>query len=212
MSTPWLWLAGITGALVTSVYTFRMIFIVFFGETGPDPDHKPGALINIPLITLAVLSVIGGFIEIPENISSVQFFSGFLHNILPPVALSGEAHNELLFQALSAAVSLTGIWIAFRFFNRQSAFTSVFRNSRISNFFLAGWGFDRIYDALFVKPVVWLAEIDRKDIIDLIYNYISRGTNYFHILISKTQNGKLRWYALAFSAGIVILLAFMILL
>jgi len=211
-STPWLWLAGIIGALVTSIYTFRLIFITFFGETGPEPEHKAGAFINIPIITLAVLSLAGGFIEMPENMAPVQVFSGFLHKIFPAISLADEAHSELIFQFLSAVVSLTGIWIAFRFFNRESAFGSSFRNSRLNNFFLAGWGFDRIYDVLFVKPVVWLSQIDQKDIIDLIYKYIAAGTTFFHLLISKTQNGKLRWYALAFSVGIVLLLAFMILL
>jgi NADH-quinone oxidoreductase subunit L len=212
MSSPWLWLAGITGALITSVYTFRMIFITFFGDTGPEPDHRPGALIYIPLITLAVLSLAGGFIEMPENMGSAQFFSGFLHNFLPPVNLGGDVHAEIIFQFLSAVVSLGGVWIAFRFFNKKSAFAEWFSNSRFGSFFFNGWGFDRVYNVLFVKPVVWLSEIDQKDIIDLIYKYIAKGTNYFHILISKTQNGKLRWYALVFSAGIVILLALMILL
>jgi NADH-quinone oxidoreductase subunit L len=212
MSNPWLWLAGITGALVTSIYTFRLIFIAFFGDTGPDPEHKPGLLISIPLVILAGLSLIGGFIELPDNLGSVQIFSGFLHNILPPASLKSAVHTEFIFQAISALVSLGGIWIAFRFFNRNSSFAIRFKDSQLSSFFHAGWGFDRIYDVLFVRPVVWLSEIDKKDIIDLIYNYIARGTNSFHLLISKTQNGKLRWYALAFTAGVVLLLAFMILL
>jgi len=142
----------------------------------------------------------------------VQIFSGFLHNILPPASLKSAVHTEFIFQAISALVSLGGIWIAFRFFNRNSSFAIRFKDSQLSSFFHAGWGFDRIYDVLFVRPVVWLSEIDKKDIIDLIYNYIARGTNSFHLLISKTQNGKLRWYALAFTAGVVLLLAFMILL
>ena len=74
-SSHWLWLAGITGALLTSLYTFRMIFITFFGEVKTEPVHKPGLLMTIPLIILAVLSLVGGFIEMPENMGPVHLFS-----------------------------------------------------------------------------------------------------------------------------------------
>ena len=95
MSNHWLWLAGITGALLTSLYTFRMIFITFFGETRTMPDHKPGILMTAPLITLAALSLIGGFIEMPENMGPVQIFSGFFHNFLPSVRLNEGENTEV---------------------------------------------------------------------------------------------------------------------
>ncbi len=49
MGSKWLWLAGIAGALITSLYTFRMIFLTFFGELKIEPKHKPGILMGIPL-------------------------------------------------------------------------------------------------------------------------------------------------------------------
>ncbi len=55
MGSKWLWLAGISGAFITSLYTFRMIFLTFFGELKIQPAHKPGQLMTIPLVTLACI-------------------------------------------------------------------------------------------------------------------------------------------------------------
>ena len=63
-----LWVAGWIGAFITAIYTFRMVFITFYGDKRSEVSHKPGWLIKIPLIVLAVLSVIGGFIELPDTI------------------------------------------------------------------------------------------------------------------------------------------------
>ena len=209
-SNHWLWLAGITGALLTSLYTFRMIFITFFGETKTEPDHKPGLIMTIPLIVLALLSLVGGFIEMPENMGPVHLFSKLFDKILPAVNLSVTGNTELIFQILSAIISLGGIYIAYLIFYKKSALAIRFKESRLSNFFYSGWRFDKVYNILFVKPVVWLSEIDKKDFIDLIYAYIAKTTGYFNFLLSKTQNGKLRWYVLVLTVGLVLLLTIMI--
>lgn len=209
-SNHWLWLAGITGALLTSLYTFRMIFITFFGEIKTEPDHKPGLIMTIPLIVLALLSLVGGFIEMPENMGPVHLFSKLFDKILPAVNLSVTGNTELIFQILSAIISLGGVYIAYLIFYKKSALAIRFKESRLSNFFYSGWRFDKVYNILFVKPVVWLSEIDKKDFIDLIYAYIAKTTGYFNFLLSKTQNGKLRWYVLVLTVGLVLLLTIMI--
>ena len=66
--SAWLWLAGLVGALMTGLYTFRMVFITFFGEAKEEHiAHRPGLSVKIPLVVLAVLSVIGGFVETPRS-------------------------------------------------------------------------------------------------------------------------------------------------
>jgi NADH-quinone oxidoreductase subunit L len=165
---------------------------------------------TLPLIILAALSLTGGFIEMPENMGPVHLFSRLFDQVLPAVRLSEPENNEYIFQILSAGVSLGGIWLAYRLFYRKSAFAARFTAGSLFNFFRSGWGFDRIYNFLFVRPVVWLSEIDKKDFTDLIYTSIARVTGYFHLLLSRTQNGKLRWYALALTIGIVLILTFII--
>ena len=210
LSSHWLWLAGITGALLTSLYTFRLVFITFFGETKTEPHHKAGNLIIVPLIILAILSLIGGFIELPENMGPVHLFSRLFGSSLPSVSTVESEGSEFLFQAISTVISLLGIYLAYILFLKEPNLTARLRDSRISNFFLSGWQFDRLYDLIFVKPYVWLSKIDKNDFIDQIYKYIAKGTEYLNFLFSKTQNGKLRWYVLFLTAGIVILLTVMI--
>jgi NADH-quinone oxidoreductase subunit L len=209
-SSQWLWLAGIAGALLTSLYTFRMIFITFFGETKTEPAHKSGLIMTIPLIVLAVLSLVGGFIELPENIGPIHLFSGLFDGFMPDVILNERGHQELILQILSGVVTVGGIWLAYRLFYKKSAFARRYKESRINKFFYSGWGFDRLYDLLFVRPTAWLSEIDKKDFIDLIYKNIAGVTVYFNLIVSRTQNGKLRWYVLVLTIGIVVILTFMI--
>ncbi|MGE5892516.1 MAG: NADH-quinone oxidoreductase subunit L, partial [bacterium] len=58
----WLWAAGLAGAFMTSLYTFRMVFLTFFGEQKKEVGRRPGIAIGIPLVVLAFLSIVGGFI------------------------------------------------------------------------------------------------------------------------------------------------------
>lgn len=210
MGSKWLWLAGITGAFITSLYTFRMIFLTFFGELKIPPKHKPGLLMTIPLIILASLSLVGGFMELPDNLGPIRLFSRLLTPLLPAITLSNETTPEWMFQIISAIISVGGIYLAYIFFYKKSAFSVSFGKSRLSNFFYKGWGFDRLYDILFVRPIVWLSEINKKDFIDTIYTCIATATGFFNVLLTKTQNGKLRWYVTVLTAGIIVLLTIML--
>jgi hypothetical protein len=73
-----------------------------------------------------------------------------------------------------------------------------------------GWGFDKVYDTLFVRPIVWLSVVDKKDFIDLWSIGLSRLAVYFNRVLSLTQNGKMRWYLLSFAIGIAIILTYML--
>ncbi len=207
--SKWLWLAGIAGAFITSLYTFRMIFLTFFGEMKTEPKHKPGPLMTIPLVVLGILSLVGGFIEIPENLGNIHLFSGFLNRMLPLVTLRNQVAPEWIFQVISGLIALGGLWLAYRLFYEKSSYPSLLHKSRLSDFFYRGWGFDQLYDAIFVRPVVWLSEIDKNDFIDKVYTFIARITGFFNTLLSRTQNGGLRWYIMVLTAGIVVILTLM---
>jgi NADH-quinone oxidoreductase subunit L len=211
-SSNWLWVAGITGALLTSLYTFRLIFIAFYGEARTEPHHKPGLLMTLPLLVLAFLSLFGGFMELPENIGPVHLFSGLFNGVLPQVSMAEKSGSELLMQIISALISIGGIWIASRLFLRKSVFAERFRKSGLNRLMYSGFGFDRLYSILFVRPAVWLAEADKNDFIDKIYTFLAGTVEHFHLLFSRTQSGRLRWYILFFTIGIVILLTFTLIL
>jgi NADH-quinone oxidoreductase subunit L len=206
----WLWLAAIFGALLTALYSFRMIFITFFGKTKTQPSFNPGRLMTVPLIILAVLSLIGGFIELPRTIGNIHLFSNLVDNTLPVVVTTGNENLESLFQVLSAIIALTGIYLAYLFYYKKPALVESFNHSRLNRFFEKGWGFDKLYDILFVKPVVFLSEIDKDDFFDWLNIGVSKLALMFNRLLSLTQNGKLRWYLMSFAIGIALILTYML--
>jgi NADH-quinone oxidoreductase subunit L len=205
-----LWLAGIIGALLTALYSFRMIFITFYGEAKTQPSFLPGKLMTVPLIILAVLSLFGGFVELPASIGNIHLFSNLVDNTLPAIVSKAGEGNELLFQALSAIIALSGIYIAYLIYFKKTALSDPYSHSRINKFFEKGWGFDKFYDALFVKPIVWLSAIDKNDFFDLWNIGLARLTLLLNGVLSRTQNGKMRWYLLSFAIGIAIILTYML--
>src|SRR5579875_448519 len=80
-----LWILAVIGVLLTSLYTFRLIFVAFFGEAKTHVEHKPGYSMKVPCIVLAVLSIVGGFVETPRFLGDIHAFTDFLHSALPAV-------------------------------------------------------------------------------------------------------------------------------
>jgi NADH-quinone oxidoreductase subunit L len=205
-----LWVAGITGAFLTALYSFRMIFITFFGEAKTQPSFLPGKTMTIPLIILAVFSVFGGFVELPESIGNIHLFSSLVDNTLPAVVVNETGHSEIVFQLFSAIIVLAGIYLAYTVYLKKPALSESFSHSRLNRFFEKGWGFDKLYDVIFVKPVVWLSEIDKDDFFDWLNICISRLALLMNRLLGITQNGKLRWYLMSFTIGIALILTYLI--
>ena len=205
-----LWLAGLVGAFLTALYSFRMIFITFFGEAKTQPSFIPGKLMIVPLVILAILSIMGGFIELPETMGNFHLFSKLVNNTLP-VAMAHEGGNlEMLFQLISAVTALTGIYVAYLIYYKKPELSLSFNHSRLNKFFEKGWGFDILYDTLFVKPVVWLSEIDKNDLFDWLNIGLAKLALLGNSLIGITQNGKLRWYLMSFVIGIALILTYML--
>jgi NADH-quinone oxidoreductase subunit L len=205
-----LWLAGIIGALLTALYSFRMIFMTFYGEAKTEPSFLPGKLMTVPLIILAVLSLFGGFVELPASLGNIHLFSNLVDNTLPVTVTKSGKGLELLFQAISSLIALSGIYFAYIVYFQKPSLSDPYSHSRLNRFFEKGWGFDRLYDTIFVKPIMWLSFIDKNDFFDLWNIGLSRLTLLFNRLLSATQNGKMRWYLLSFAIGIAVILTYML--
>jgi NADH-quinone oxidoreductase subunit L len=187
-----------------------MIFITFYGEAKTQPTFNPGKLMTVPLIILAVLSVFGGFVELPASIGNIHLFSNLVDNTLPVVAVKNNENQELLFQALSSIIALAGIYLAYLIYFKKPAMSDAFSYSRLNKFFEKGWGFDKLYDTLFVKPIVWFSVIDKNDFFDFLNIGLSRLALILNRLLSIAQNGKLRWYLMSLVIGIAVILTFML--
>jgi len=205
-----LWMAGIVGAFLTALYSFRMIFITFYGEAKTQPSFLPGKLMTYPLVILSVLSIVGGFIELPSSIGSIHLFSRLVDNTLPVVVTKGAENKEFLFQLLSSLIALSGIYLAYIVYFKKPSLSEPYSHSRINKYFEKGWGFDSLYETLFVRPIVWLSVVDKDDFFDLWNKGLARLALFFNRVLSTAQNGKLRWYLLSFVIGIVIILTYML--
>lgn len=205
---PGFWLVGIAGVLLTSLYTFRVIFLVFFGTRNTPVAQRPRYRMIVPVVVLAGLSVAGGVLKNP--------LLTFLNGALPAVA---EAHAGFLTELLSGAISglgfATGLGLAYLFFVRKRGYAETLATSaagrHLHAFWFADWGFDWLYDRVFVQPVVWIAIANRSDFVDNAFGAIARLNKSAYLALSRTETGSLRWYAAGVGAGAVILIGVILL-
>jgi len=212
-----LWLMALLGAFTTAIYTFRMVFVTFYGTQKTHITYRPGKLIHVPLITLAVFSVIGGFIELPHSFGHFTLFSDFVNKSLPEISMRIEnTGTEILFQIIAALTALLGIYIAYYFYILKPQITLNLRYSSSGAFlhdlWLNGWGFDKAYAWLLVNPILVFSKINKNDFIDLIYTGIARVNVLLNHSFSYIQNGNLRWYAMGIVFGTIITLTIITLL
>jgi NADH-quinone oxidoreductase subunit L len=73
----------------------------------------------------------------------------------------------------------------------------------VHRLWFSGWGFDRFYDAILVKPFVWAARTNKDDVVDAWYSGFASMNRLLHLLLSLTQTGNLRWYAMGLAFGAV---------
>jgi len=213
----WLYAAGLLGAFVTAIYTFRMVFLTFYGEAKTPVGHPPGKLVTVPLVVLAILSLVGGFIELPHNFGHVVLFSDFLAPILPAVEVAaGFTPYEWMVQLLAALLSLGGIYLAWLFYLKKPALLHNLERSpaamKLHRFWFAGWGFDALYDNLVVRPYVFLANLNKRDVIDGFYTGLARMAEGFHVMLAQTQDGVLRNYVTGIVVGAIMILTISLLL
>ena len=213
----WLWAAGLTGALLTSLYTFRMVFLTFFGAPRARPTYRPGWRLRLPLLVLAVLSLVAGCIDLPETLGNLPLFSNFLHSVLPAVSLTAsKAGYEGVFTLISAGTSLAGIYFAYvgilRWPKIAQKLSGSTAGSRLHRFWFRGWGFDRLYDGIFVRPYVRLAVMNRDDAIDYFSKAVAWLTRICYRALSDTQTGKVRWYAAGIAAGAAVFIGLAVLI
>lgn len=190
-------------AMLTAFYMFRLLFITFGGKfRGTEEQkhhlHESPATMTIPLIILAVLSVIGGFVGVPEI-----FMQGGdkLTEFLSPVISQHTEHivshsTEYLLMALSTGLMIVMIiaaWFRFRHYNRSEVkgFGKVLENK---------WYVDELYEKIIVNPLNrlagFLSSFIEKVLIDGIVNGVGRIVNYSSRQMRLLQSGQVGSYVL----------------
>jgi len=206
-----LWVAGLAGTFLTGLYTFRLLFVVFWGEPSAFVREHFHALrrdlvgisMASPVAVLTVLTVIGGWIQFSPWWHPVETW---LRTVAEPV-VSPRSWQEWLSIVLSLLLGLSGIAVAWLMYGVQRVAVPRFAFAQRTlehKFYL-----DEAYDALFYKPAVQLATLLRRGVEEPLIAESARDlgddTRDLGGLVARAQTGLLRTYVLAIASSVAVL-------
>jgi NADH-quinone oxidoreductase subunit L len=204
--SAWFWVAGMTGALLTSLYTFRMILLAFYGPQQLLAKAHNGFAVRVSLVALCFLSLAGGYVDTPPHFGGVPALSNFLNIVLPPLEEVHVGPITEIITALSASmVFALGLGLAYLIFGPKRSRLPA--HNLLEQLWLAGWGFDWFYDKLLVRPFQWLTRKSANDLVDVPITGLAQVTVLGYRALRLTQNGRVRWYAAGLAMGTVATLA-----
>lgn len=200
------WLAGMTGAMLTSLYTFRLISLAFYGPQQSHVKAESGLLVRIVLVALCVLSLLGGYVDTPPHFGGTPALSNFLSSALPPLE---EVHIGPITESITAlCASLSfglGFALAYLLYGPQRSRVPAL--GFLPRVCLAGFGFDRVYDWLFVRPLQWLIRKSKSDIVDVPVRGLGQIAVLGYSASRQMQTGRVRRYAMGLAMGTAAILA-----
>jgi NADH-quinone oxidoreductase subunit L len=215
--TPAIFVLLILAAFLTAFYMGRQIFMVFFGKPRSQPAAQASespAIITGPLVVLAILSVVGGVLNLPGLAWLEQWLSHTVQDVLPgeftwPVALG------------SLTVGLLGLVVAWLVYGRRSLGSPASPDPlelSLNGLFRAvehKWWVDEAYHAIFVRRYEQLTHFLSQPVdlgvIDGAANGLARLSRGLAQAWSRLENGFVRTYALAIAIGLVLILGYLVL-
>ena len=206
---------GLFTALLTAFYSFRLVFVTFWGTSHVDPRHathiqEPSRTMTTPLLILAVLSVLTGYLGIPSFLEPV-FSTG-------QAAAAEHGSDGFMIMLTATGLGLLGIAAAYYVYviNPDLPERLAGRWRTLYEASLNKWYVDELYDHLFVRPTFRAASALWKridvDVIDGAVNGVARGIAWGGWLLRLIQSGQTQHYALAMAAGIVVLVTVFLIL
>ena len=189
----WFWAGGVLAAFMTALYTTRMMVVAFFGETKTEPHDASRINMWGPLVLLCALSIGGGWMGI-----------GVLDGLLGP--LGQFVHTDPV-AVTTMALPILGVLLGWLVFSGRLDLSTLVASSlgdALRRFWQSGWAFDWVYDRLFVKPFLWVARVNKSDVVDLVFRITASVTRGFHHVGALTQTGRLRWYAANMAIGLIV--------
>lgn len=223
-----LWGLGAFAALLTAFYMFRLLFMTFYGKSNmtkhvEEHVHESPMSILIPLLVLALLSILGGFIGFPTASAINSFLSPVIGGGHHGMADGGDLHhvsNSLMFSmmGISTGIATVGILLAYLMYIKQPDLPAkiVGKFKLIYTIIYNKYYVDEIYDAIIVKPTVKTSFILWKivdvKIIDGFVNAVARIVELKSEVLKLFQTGYVRNYALSILLGGVIIIVCSLLL
>ncbi len=225
-----IYLLGLFTALLTAIYSFRLVFIVFFGEQRKEiHPHAPSSLLEWPVMILALFAVVAGYLNLPHAFGGGAWWEHFFEPVFKEAEARPLVHDgakELLAAGASGLLALVGIAAAWKLYGPPARRivpepviaageiqndTPAPYKSPLANLLFAGWYFDRLYMRVFVrgfKLVATLANLVDNVIVDGFYELVALIVRGFHALLVFFQNGRTSRYALVMLFGAVAITTF----
>jgi len=221
---PLVWVLGVFGALLTAIYMSRMVFLTFFGKSRVEPElehhiHESPSVMTIPLILLAILAGIGGFIGIPKILGGGENFEKFLEPVFAPAKenlnLAELSHStEYILMGASVLIALAGIYFAYLMYIKGSIspVRMAERYRGIYRLLYNKYYVDEIYDSVFIKPLLsfsrWLWRFFDDKIIDGTVNLSGKIMMLISLISRRIQTGYVQNYAAFLVLGVLLILAY----
>ena len=215
---PLYWGVGVAGAMMTAFYMFRLYAMTFLGKFRGTQErehhlHESPKAITIPLSILALLSVVGGLVGVPE----IFMHGGHrLEAFLAPVFAQSSAitvkhemnhSTEYMLMGISVAVALAALLYAWARFSKYQKTDKL--ETGLGKVLENKWYVDELYDAIIVRPVQSIARyfnsVVEKNGIDGFVNGVGKAVNYGSRQIRLLQTGQVGTYVLMMVLGILIL-------
>ena len=208
---PLLYGIALFAALLTAFYMFRLYFITFRGTFRGTHEqehhlHESPSAMTIPLIILAILSVVGGIIGVPEALGGHHELAQFLSPIVKTASHHLDHSTEYILMGLSTVLVLASIFTAFSLYKNYKAegeatgFGKVLQNK---------WYVDELYQTAIVQPLAALGAFFNntieKKVIDGFVNGVGRAVNYGSRQIRLLQSGQVGAYVLLMVIGMLLL-------
>jgi len=235
-----LWLIGYLAAALTAFYMFRLIFMTFFNECRASEEvkkhiHESPKSMTIPLIILAILSTVGGWIGIPKALGGSNLVEHYLepvigfgpgkliaghggHGALSHIAEDTAAHSsysmEYMLMAATTLIVLAGVLAAWLMYVKKREIPERLSEKHGTSYrlLLNKWYIDEIYEALVIRPLHAFSTFLWKGVDVLVIDGIVNGTARFFMgcgkLIRSIQTGYVQQYAVSFLFGAMILIGY----
>jgi NADH-quinone oxidoreductase subunit L len=216
-SNIWLWLLGLIGAGFTSFYMFRLIFLTFFGEPRYDEHkvhvHESPYNMTVPLILLAILSTVGGWVAAPHLIGGADYFEKFLHPVFAAYAPAtaetavetADPAGMMLLHALTGwpvLIALIGLLLAWWFYIKSPQTPKKLADSLRAPYtlILHKYYVDELYNAAIIQPLLWIStnvlwHVVDETVIDGTVNGVARVARESGSQLREIQSGNARSYA-----------------
>ncbi|HOW54199.1 MAG TPA: NADH-quinone oxidoreductase subunit L [Syntrophorhabdaceae bacterium] len=239
----WFWFIGAATAGMTAFYMFRMFFNTFHGECRASEEvkhhiHESPKVMTIPLMILAVLSIIGGYVGVPHLLGGSNHIEKWLEPVFghhaPATAHAGgfsfvntafassgeaagiEAGMEMKLMIGAIIIGLLGIFIAWLFYVKNPNLPKKFVEKFHGLFTLVHnkYFIDELYGAVFVKNLFRLGALCKEffdeTIIDGIINGVAAAMGGIGSLMRRVQSGFVQGYAFAIILGAIIVIGYLV--